>query len=194
MDGYEVARRIRRQSDLEHVVLTALTGWGQIEDRRRTKEAGFDHHLVKPVEPKTLEGLLDELSERRRLISRRILIIEDNLGAAKILSLLIGKLGSHQIETAHDGLVAVEKASLFRPEIILLDIGLPGLDGYAVARKIRQSDAGREVLLIALTGYEQDDDRNESETAGFDEHWVKPVSIDMLRRLLCHPKLTFRRQ
>ena len=61
MDGYEVARRMRRQPGLEKVVLAALTGWGQQEDRRRTAEAGFDHHLVKPPEPKAVEGVLAEL-------------------------------------------------------------------------------------------------------------------------------------
>ncbi|MDB5390302.1 MAG: chemotaxis protein methyltransferase CheR, partial [Planctomycetaceae bacterium] len=63
MDGYEVARRVRQASELNHVVLTALTGWGQPEDRRRTSEAGFDHHLVKPIEPRDLEGLLTDLKK-----------------------------------------------------------------------------------------------------------------------------------
>ena len=64
MDGYEVARRMRQQPGLEKVVLAALTGWGQQEDRRRTADAGFDHHLVKPPEPQVLEGLLASLNQR----------------------------------------------------------------------------------------------------------------------------------
>jgi CheY-like chemotaxis protein len=66
MDGYEVARRVRKTPGLENVVLAALTGWGQLEDRRRTAEAGFDHHLIKPIEPAALESLLAELKRTLR--------------------------------------------------------------------------------------------------------------------------------
>ena len=169
-------------------MLAALTGWGQEEDRRRTAEAGFDHHFVKPPEPNALNDLLTELTYRKQP-PRRFLVVEDNVGAAKILSILISKTGAHQVEMAHDGPSAIAKAETFCPEIILLDIGLPRMDGYAVARRLRENEACRSTLLVALTGHGADEDRQKSSEAGFDEHIVKPISIELLRQLLLHPKL-----
>jgi CheY-like chemotaxis protein len=121
---------------------------------------------------------------------RRILIVDDNVGAAKMLSLLVAKLGSHEVELAHDGPGAVEAARRFRPDMILLDIGLPRMNGLEVARTLRGSgDFDEVLLLVALTGYGQDEDRRASMAAGFDEHLVKPVGVDALRGLLDHPKL-----
>jgi DNA-binding response OmpR family regulator len=82
--------------------------------------------------------------------------------------------------TAHDGLAALAEAAEFRPEVVVLDIGLPGLNGYEVAREIRRLEWGAGIGLIALTGWGQDNDREKSAAAGFDTHLVKPVDYDAL--------------
>jgi CheY-like chemotaxis protein len=94
------------------------------------------------------------------------------------------RLKKNEIRTAHDGLEAVEAAESFRPEIVLLDIGLPKLNGYEVARRIREQPWGREMMLVALAGWGQDEDRRLSKEAGFNYHVVKPVEIAALEKLL----------
>jgi len=99
----------------------------------------------------------------------------------------LGKLlqrKGHAIRTAHDGLDAVAVAEAFRPDVMLLDIGLPKLDGYEVAYRIRQQPWGQVMVLIALTGWGQESDRQHSQAAGFDHHLVKPVDPAELVRLL----------
>jgi two-component system, chemotaxis family, CheB/CheR fusion protein len=114
----------------------------------------------------------------------RILIVDDNRDSADMLAMLL-KLTGHETFTAHDGLAAVDAATLVDPDVILLDIGLPGLNGYEVARRIReQQRETRRPLLVALTGWGQDEDRRRSEEAGFDAHMVKPVDESVLRRVL----------
>ncbi len=120
---------------------------------------------------------------------RRILVVDDNYGAARLVSLLLKKLGDNQIEMAHDGSSALEKIATFNPEIVLLDIGLPGMDGYEVARTIRSATNGNQPFLVALTGYGQPEDLSDSKAAGFDEHLVKPPSVDMLKEMLADPRI-----
>ncbi len=115
--------------------------------------------------------------------SRSILVVDDNADSAKSLAMLL-KLGGHSIRTAHDGLEALAAAENYRPDVVLLDIGLPRLNGYDVARRIREQPWGSEMTLIALTGWGQDDDRQKSKDAGFDEHLVKPVEIASLKKIL----------
>ena len=86
----------------------------------------------------------------------------------------------HEVTTAHDGSSAIASLATFAPEVVLLDIGLPGVDGYEVARLIRREPAGDKPALVALTGYGQEDDRRRSREAGFDHHLVKPVDPDTL--------------
>ncbi|HUG93180.1 MAG TPA: PAS domain S-box protein [Planctomycetaceae bacterium] len=124
-----------------------------------------------------------------RSIGRRVLVVDDNVGATRMLSVLLEKLGPHEVEVAHDGHAALDKAGRFHPHLVLLDIGLPGMDGFQVAGKLREREDLRGTLLVALTGYGQEKDRRRSIQAGFDEHVVKPPSVDILQRLLCHPKL-----
>jgi PAS domain S-box-containing protein len=112
-----------------------------------------------------------------------ILVVDDNRDIAESLALLLESEG-HQVLTAFDGISALEISHTERPDIILMDIGLPGLDGYAVAQALRQSHELDRTLLIALTGYGQPDDRKKSSASGFDEHLVKPVDIELLRKLL----------
>ena len=119
----------------------------------------------------------------------RILVVDDNLGAAKLLTMLLGKLGPHVIEMAHDGRSALEKLDDFSPQMILLDIGLPEMDGYEVAMRIRSKPEFQETLLVALTGYGREEDRKRSKEAGFDEHLVKPPALDALKQLFHHSRL-----
>jgi CheY-like chemotaxis protein len=112
--------------------------------------------------------------------------VDDNTDAATTLGRLL-RLGGHEVCTAHDGEEAVAAADAFRPEVVLLDIGLPRLDGFEAARRIRAQPWGRQIRLIALTGWGQDEDRRRSKEAGFDDHLVKPVDLDELRGLLAGP-------
>ena len=115
----------------------------------------------------------------------QILVVDDNLDSAGSLALLL-QLEGHRTTVAHDGLEAVEVALRDRPEVVLLDIGLPGLNGYEVARRIRSGLAGRELFLIAVTGWGQEADQQRSRESGFDRHLVKPVDADELLKLLSH--------
>jgi PAS domain S-box-containing protein len=120
--------------------------------------------------------------------SRRILVVDDNRSNAASLGVLLRALGQ-EVYTAHDGPTALEMARRNRPEVILLDIGLPGMDGYEVARRCRAEPGLEAVTLVAMTGYGQEDDRLRSQEAGFNAHLVKPVNHDDLRRLLEKPSL-----
>jgi two-component system, sensor histidine kinase len=130
--------------------------------------------------------LLDEETERPAarpvrpgIAARRILLVEDNPDIGETLRDLLELLG-HSVELAGDGLRGVEKALSSQPEVALVDIGLPGIDGYEVARRLRQTAPGREMLLIALTGYGRPEDRDRARAAGFDAHLVKPVDPEEL--------------
>jgi CheY-like chemotaxis protein/nitrogen-specific signal transduction histidine kinase len=118
--------------------------------------------------------------------SRRVLLLEDNPDGRETLELIL-RLWGHQVEVAADGNQGVQKALASRPEVALIDIGLPGLDGYQVARKLRAS-LGRGVVLVAMTGYGQDQDRRRAFEAGFDAHLVKPVEPDVLQEIVSHPE------
>jgi two-component system CheB/CheR fusion protein len=114
---------------------------------------------------------------------RRILIVDDHPDVAGSLARLL-RLSGHDVKTAFDGPAALEELTSFRPEIILLDIGLPGMDGYEVAQAIRKQPALESVVLVALSGYGQYEDRRRSQMAGFDLHLIKPVDPDALLALL----------
>jgi PAS domain S-box-containing protein len=114
---------------------------------------------------------------------RRILIVDDSEDSAESLALLL-QLGGHDTHKAHDGLAALEAAGRLRPDAVLLDIGLPGLNGYEVCSRIRKEPWGKETMLVALTGWGQEEDRQRSKEAGFDAHMVKPVDHDALLKLL----------
>jgi len=117
---------------------------------------------------------------------RTILIVEDNDDARESLRLLLESLG-HRVLTAVDGPRGVAVALDHQPEVVLIDLGLPGLDGYEVARAVRASPVGKSVLLLAVTGYGQAEDRRRSSEAGFDAHLVKPVSHSLLSTLISGP-------
>ncbi|HTT02777.1 MAG TPA: response regulator [Steroidobacteraceae bacterium] len=114
---------------------------------------------------------------------RRILIVDDNRDALESLATLM-QMAGHQVETAADGELAWQAAADCRPEVMLLDLGLPKLDGYEVARRIRAQEWGKSVVLVALTGWGQDEDRRRTREAGFDSHMVKPLNVDLLTEFL----------
>jgi signal transduction histidine kinase/ActR/RegA family two-component response regulator len=120
---------------------------------------------------------------------RRVLIVDDNAAAARMLSLLLSTFGGHEIQIAHDGPEALEIVERFQPELVLLDLGLPRMDGYEVARRLRERPEFKDVVLAALTGYGAEEDRRRSQEAGFDEHLTKPPDLDGLQKLFEHPKL-----
>jgi PAS domain S-box-containing protein len=115
--------------------------------------------------------------------ARRVLVVDDNEDAREALRFLLEDEG-HHVVTAGDGPGALEEMERFRPEVVLLDIGLPGLDGYEVARAIRKQDGGRDALLVAVSGYGLPEDRARSRTAGFDDHLLKPVAPQILLDLV----------
>jgi signal transduction histidine kinase/CheY-like chemotaxis protein len=115
--------------------------------------------------------------------SLRILVVDDNRDSADSLGMLLELMG-HQIRLAHDGVHAVQMADEFRPDVVLLDIGLPRMNGCDAARRIREQPWGRDMLLIATTGWGQETDRHNSKAAGFDHHLVKPVDATSLMKWL----------
>jgi PAS domain S-box-containing protein len=117
----------------------------------------------------------------------RILVADDNRDSAESLALLLAAMG-HEVRTELDGERAVEAAEAFRPQVVLLDLGMPRLDGYEAARRIRALPGGRDVVLIAQTGWSQPEDRRRSQEAGFDYHVVKPIPSGSLEKLLAHSR------
>jgi CheY-like chemotaxis protein len=110
---------------------------------------------------------------------RRILVVDDNVDSAESMAVLL-RLEGHEARTLHEGERVVAEAREFRPDVILLDIGLPGMSGYDVARSVRQDALIGTVRLIAVSGYGRAEDRERARTAGFDEHLVKPVDFSAL--------------
>lgn len=143
----------------------------------------FVVHL--PIGPETSDSPLPSLAIDAvpLALGRRILVVDDNVDAASTLAELLTMAG-HTTQTAVDGLEAVDKAKAFQPDVVLLDIGLPKLNGYDACRQIRALPRGRSMTIVALTGWGLEEDRKESRDAGFDGHFVKPVEYEALMKLL----------
>jgi CheY-like chemotaxis protein len=112
-----------------------------------------------------------------------VLVVDDNVDAARALAMLLKESG-HDVRAIYDGLTALDTALNYRPNVILLDIGLPGLDGFEVAKQLRQQPVLSSVVLVAMTGYGQDSDRRRSLDAGFNHHLVKPADFRKVQRIL----------
>jgi CheY-like chemotaxis protein len=119
---------------------------------------------------------------------RRILVVDDNVDAAKSLAVLL-RLEGHEVRVACDGPEALAAAQADPPEMVVLDLGMPGMDGFEVARRLRVLPGTKGTLLVAMTGWVEEDDRRRCYEAGFDGHLPKPVELDALRQFLAHPKL-----
>ena len=140
--------------------------------------------MTLPLAPPEVPAVQTEVVKPSRDAEvRRILVVDDNEDARDMLQIVLQDAG-HSVAIAGDGPAAIATAAEFRPAVGVLDIGLPGMDGYQVARKLRELPQTCDSLLIALTGYGQADDRRRSAEAGFDGHFVKPVDIDALHALI----------
>ena len=115
--------------------------------------------------------------------SLRVLVVDDNADAAQTLAMLL-EVSGHDVRMANDGPTALEIALDFRPSVVLLDIGLPGIDGFEVAKRLRQKPGLGSVLLVAMTGYGQVADKQRSQGAGFDHHLVKPAEFEKVLQIL----------
>jgi len=115
--------------------------------------------------------------------SRRVLVVDDNIDSAESMAVLL-RLHGHEVRLAHDGLAALEGADAFRPDVMFLDLDLPKMDGYEVARRLRLEPAMRYMTLVAMTGYGQEEDRQRTQDAGFQLHLVKPVDFNKVEELL----------
>lgn len=113
----------------------------------------------------------------------RVLVVDDHPDAALVLGELL-RLHGHEVALAHDGLQALGVAADFEPQAVLLDLGIPGIDGHETCRRLRATRAGAGALILAVTGWSRDEDRERSRAVGFDGHLVKPVDPDTLLRLL----------
>ena len=116
----------------------------------------------------------------------RVLVVDDNVDAAMSLAELLRHRG-HEVHAVFDGTSALEEAERFSPNAVVLDIGLPGMDGYETARRLRKLPGGRRIMIVAVTGWGQDEDRRRSKEAGFDHHLVKPAHPDAIEQLFVEP-------
>lgn len=116
--------------------------------------------------------------------SRRILVVDDNVDAASMLADILKILGNDVVGMVHDGLAAVDAILQMKPDVVLLDIGLPNIDGYEVAKRIRTHADLNQVVLVALTGWGHEMDKQQAYQAGFNHHLVKPVKFEQLQEIL----------
>jgi CheY-like chemotaxis protein len=159
---------------------------GTIEARSGGPGLGSEFTVRLPVAERlaqVAQGPSGDGEKCRCLPKCRILVVDDNRDAADSLAVLLRLLG-HDLHTAHDGLEAVQAAATFRPDVVLLDIGMPKMSGYEAARSIRRQPWGKGMALVAVTGWGQEEDKRRAAEAGFDHHLTKPVEPAALERLL----------
>jgi PAS domain S-box-containing protein len=145
------------------------------------REDGVDEVVHEAVTQGRVEGPSPErvTSPADRSATRRVLVVDDNVDSLQSLTEVLEELG-HEVRAAPDGETALELARQFRPQVMLVDIGLPGMNGYDLARALRRTPELGQATLVALTGYGREEDRRASLEAGFNDHWVKPIGLDML--------------
>ncbi len=156
---------------------------GTVTAHSAGRDRGAEFVVVLPVIADAISDAPATLPASPPGAARRVLIVDDNRDAVDSLAELLRMLG-HDVHTAYDGRSAVDAASHFEPDAVVLDIGMPKVDGYAAARAIRAQPRGEDVLLIAMTGWGQTEDKRRATEAGFDMHLVKPVSLDALLEAL----------
>jgi len=161
---------------------------GSIEARSEGLGKGSEFVLRLPVVPASAEAEPegDEEAGRDAPVPLRILVADDNSDAVESMGMMLSLMGN-EVRTVRDGVQAVEEAAAFRPDVVLLDIGMPRLNGYDAARRIRGEPWGKDMILVALTGWGQEEDKRLAQEAGFDQHFTKPVSpavvADLMDRL-----------
>jgi CheY-like chemotaxis protein len=135
-----------------------------------------------PAEPSPEEGP----AEREQVERRRVLVVDDNVDAADMMAILLEVRG-HEVRTAYDGRSAISETEVFRPDALLLDLGLPDLDGVMVCKAIKSQPWGKETVVVALSGWGQEEDKRRTAEAGFDAHLTKPARIEQVTALLERP-------
>jgi CheY-like chemotaxis protein len=193
-DGCSLIQKIRRipRENGGDIPALAVSAYAREEDRIRSAAAGFQGHLAKPFEPAELvvqvgalriSGVAARAAEIGGRGPCRILVIEDDTDSREGLRALLEMWG-HEVEVAADGNQGVEKAISIRPGVALIDIGLPEVDGYTVAKRIRQALGENGIRLVALTGYADPQERHRAMRSGFDAHLAKPINYSALSSLL----------
>jgi signal transduction histidine kinase/ActR/RegA family two-component response regulator len=173
--GLTLVRALVEMHDGEVSVRSAGPGMGSEFEIRFPRVAA-------PQQPAALQHAPPAVKGKKH----RILVVEDQADARRVLQRLL-QLWGHDVEAAEDGVIGLERALQFKPEIALIDVGLPGLDGYELARRLRATPGGGPIRLVALTGYGQPEDRDRAYDAGFDLHLVKPVDRDQLTAAINDP-------
>jgi len=184
LNGYETARRIRARG-AAGIKLIAISGWGQARDRQLSEKAGFDHHLVKPVEPADLRRLMAKETKPHPAKGQlRVLLVDDNADLRDSLAAILQHPGC-EIRTAPDGLEAVAAALEWRPHVAFVDIHMPGMNGFQVARKLREQFPPGSTKLILMSGVAIDEALVRDATqAGFDACIDKVAEPDLWLRHL----------
>jgi signal transduction histidine kinase len=152
---------------------------GEVEARSEGLGKGSEFVVRLPLQNSTAAGSVDPRKDESPTIPKRILVLDDNVDAADSLARLLA-LRQHDVRVAHNGREALQIGSNFHPEIAILDLGMPGIDGFAVAKELRASANGSAIKLVALTGWGGPDDRQRTQATGFDHHFVKPITMDDL--------------
>jgi signal transduction histidine kinase/CheY-like chemotaxis protein len=155
---------------------------GEVEARSDGLGEGSEFVVRLPLLPQPLPDETDRPPGSREHTPRRILVLDDNTDAADSLARLLA-LRQHDVRVAHNGRDALQIGSEFQPEIAILDLGMPGIDGFAVAKELRASANGSSIKLVALTGWGGPDDRQRTQATGFDHHFVKPITIEALESI-----------
>jgi CheY-like chemotaxis protein len=156
---------------------------GRIEAASSGLDQGSTFRVLLPVTSGVQVGDSLDSAGPFESVTRRVVVIDDNEDAAQIMALVLEALGS-QVRIAYDGESALKAIAEFRPDVVLLDIGMPGMDGYETCRRIRFEPFGSDVFIVALTGWGQEQDKRHATEAGFDAHLTKPADPAMLERIL----------
>ena len=153
---------------------------GRVEAHSDGPGRGSEFVVILPLLQTQVSEIVQQSTDRSSRSSVRVLLVEDNTDASESMTMLLELLG-HRVRSAADGLAAIEAARANPPDVMLVDIGLPGIDGYEVARRVRNELGLKDVVLVALTGYGREEDKKNAMAAGFDYHLVKPVDPEALR-------------
>jgi len=189
-DGYSLLHEVRRrEGNGPHVPAIALTALVRREDRARALAEGFDRHVSKPIEPEHFLSVVADLAPRRARVGGNggpktdVLVIEDDRDSGQGLKQLL-ETGGFRVDVAHDGEEGIRMAMSASPGIALVDLGLPGVNGYEVATRLRRHSGERPLVLIAVSGYEEEEHRRQAFASGFDAYLVKPVRFDQLEQVI----------